>query len=141
VHISPTFCIGALAVFGATWLRVACFRTMGRLFTFQMSIKDEHKLVTDGPYSIVRHPSYTALLLLTFGLTCCELSSGMYWTALGLYQFIPAKILCCAWIWTVIWMCMITGRAWKEDAFLKKEFGAQWEDYASRVPFMFVPGL
>ncbi len=32
-----------------------------------MALKDEHELVTSGPYAAIRHPIYTALLLLIIG--------------------------------------------------------------------------
>ena len=42
-------------------LRLHCYRTLGRFFTFDVSIHEGHQLVTTGSYSIVRHPSYTHL--------------------------------------------------------------------------------
>ncbi|CAG8663853.1 8171_t:CDS:1, partial [Paraglomus occultum] len=49
-------------------LRVWCFRTLGRFFTFAVVIQPDHKLIKDPPYSLVRHPSYTAALMVSFGL-------------------------------------------------------------------------
>ncbi|OAX34700.1 ICMT-domain-containing protein, partial [Rhizopogon vinicolor AM-OR11-026] len=49
-----------MCVIGAA-VRSHCYRTLGRLFTFELSIRQDHKLVTSGPYSIVRHPSYTGV--------------------------------------------------------------------------------
>ena len=141
VHISPAFCLGVVLVLGATWLRRTCFSMMGSQFTFQMSIKKQHRLVTNGPYAVVRHPSYTALLMLTIGLTLCEFSDGMWWSCAGIHQTVLGKILCLAWVWTVIHICMIATRGWKEDAFLRREFGSQWESYARNVRFLFFPGL
>lgn len=141
VHISSLFCLGAALVVGAAWLRRACFRMMGSQFTFQMSIKDQHRLITNGPYAFVRHPSYTGLLLLTIGLTLCELSDGMWWTYVGIHQTMVGKALCLAWVWTVVHIGMIAARGWKEDALLRREFGSQWESYARNVPCLFFPGL
>ncbi|VDB85122.1 unnamed protein product [Peniophora sp. CBMAI 1063] len=125
VHISPLFCLGACLVYAAAWLRRTCFNMMGSQFTFQMSIKKQHRLVTSGPYAVVRHPSYTALLMLTIGLTLCELSDGMWWSSVGLHQTAAGKVLCLAWVWTVVHICMIAARGWKEDAFLRNEFQGQ----------------
>ncbi|KZV75244.1 hypothetical protein PENSPDRAFT_104095 [Peniophora sp. CONT] len=141
VHISPLFCLGASLVVGAAWLRRACFRMMGSQFTFQMSIKEQHRLITNGPYAFVRHPSYTGLLLLTIGLTLCELSDGMWWTHAGIHQTAVGKALCLAWVWTVVHIGMVAARGWKEDALLRREFGSQWESYARNVRCLFFPGL
>jgi len=38
------------------------------MFTFEMSIRKEHILVTSGPYGVVRHPGYTGALLAIGGM-------------------------------------------------------------------------
>jgi protein-S-isoprenylcysteine O-methyltransferase Ste14 len=38
-------------------------RTLGTFWTFKLEIRPKHKLVTWGPYSRIRHPMYTALLV------------------------------------------------------------------------------
>lgn len=71
-NIRPTylFFLGAFMISLGGYLRFICFRALGRLFTFEMSIRDEHELITDGPYSIVRHPSYTGAVLTLIGIIC-----------------------------------------------------------------------
>lgn len=44
-------------------LRVLCFQTLGRFFTFDIAVSRDQKVIQSGPYAIVRHPSYTAMLL------------------------------------------------------------------------------
>jgi protein-S-isoprenylcysteine O-methyltransferase Ste14 len=70
--IRPTylFFLGTFIVALGGYIRYSCFRALGRLFTFEMTIRDEHTLITDGPYSIVRHPSYTGALLTLIGIIC-----------------------------------------------------------------------
>jgi len=51
-----------------------CYRTLGRHFTFQLSIKRNHTLVKDGPYAVVRHPGYTGYLLMVLGMLIWFLS-------------------------------------------------------------------
>lgn len=41
-------------------LRAWCYKTLGHHFRFEVSIQARHKLITSGPYRIVRHPSYLA---------------------------------------------------------------------------------
>jgi protein-S-isoprenylcysteine O-methyltransferase Ste14 len=50
------------------WWSVA---TLGRFFTVNVSILEGHHVVDSGPYRFVRHPSYTAILLIYFGAALC----------------------------------------------------------------------
>jgi len=42
--------------------------TLGRFFTVDVTIEQDHELVERGPFRIVRHPSYTGVLLAFVGL-------------------------------------------------------------------------
>lgn len=53
----------ALAVSGFG-LRTWAFITLGRHFTWHITVFDDHKVITDGPYKLVRHPGYTGAWLL-----------------------------------------------------------------------------
>jgi protein-S-isoprenylcysteine O-methyltransferase Ste14 len=48
-------------------LRILVIRSLGKAFTADITIRKNHTLKTDGPYSIVRHPSYAASLLSFIG--------------------------------------------------------------------------
>ena len=51
-----------LVMFGYLWfffLRMYCYWVLGRHFTFSLMIKENHQLVTSGPYQYLVHPSYT----------------------------------------------------------------------------------
>ncbi|KAK0528483.1 hypothetical protein OC834_000475 [Tilletia horrida] len=50
-------------------LRFWCYRTLRHFFTFTLAVLDDHRIVSTGPYAIVRHPSYTGLFMVTSGLT------------------------------------------------------------------------
>lgn len=66
-----------LAVAGvvlAVWSRVV----LGRNWSGQVTLKEDHELVTNGPYAAIRHPIYTALILL-FGGFAVLLSSAGAW--------------------------------------------------------------
>jgi protein-S-isoprenylcysteine O-methyltransferase Ste14 len=43
--------------------------TLGRFFTVDVTIEQDHELVERGPFRLVRHPSYTGVLLAFFGWT------------------------------------------------------------------------
>lgn len=39
--------------------RLWAMRTLGEYFTFQVMIREDHKLISHGPYKYLMHPSYT----------------------------------------------------------------------------------
>lgn len=47
--------------------RYVIIRSLGKNFTADVSIREQHYLKTDGFYRLVRHPSYTASLVSFFG--------------------------------------------------------------------------
>ncbi|KAJ7788276.1 hypothetical protein B0H14DRAFT_2398565, partial [Mycena olivaceomarginata] len=55
------------ALTGAT-LRLECYKTLGRHFTFEAVISEDHQLVKDGPHKYIRHLSYTGAVLAYIGL-------------------------------------------------------------------------
>lgn len=82
---------------------------------------EEHKLVTNGPFRLIRHPLYVSYLLIVAGLSLILLS---YWL------LIPA-------------LCVIAGiypTAKAEEETLTEQFGEEYAEYKRRVS-MFVPRL
>ena len=51
-------------------LRLWSFHTLGRYFTFTVQSSNDQPVIVDGPYRVIRHPSYAGLLLIimAFGL-------------------------------------------------------------------------
>ena len=53
-----------LAVFAAGLaLRAWAVRELGRFFKFTVVVQADHQVVDTGPYRLIRHPSYTGLLM------------------------------------------------------------------------------
>ncbi|CAO1616587.1 unnamed protein product [Sympodiomycopsis kandeliae] len=48
-------------------LRLYCFKVLGKYFTFALAVQDDQKVIKKGPYSLVRHPSYTGFLVESIG--------------------------------------------------------------------------
>jgi protein-S-isoprenylcysteine O-methyltransferase Ste14 len=48
-------------------LRVWCFYTLGHYFTFTVQTSLDQPVIDTGPYRMLRHPSYAALLLIFIG--------------------------------------------------------------------------
>ena len=147
--IRPTysFLAGLALVAAGTLLRLTCYRYLGTLFTFDLTLFPKHTLVTAGPYGFVRHPAYLGSLLVFLGLGLTDLSSGG-WVAecVGAGSTYGSRgTLLAAWlvfaIWFSWWLTVGVRRARMEDAALKQQFGKEWEAYAARVRWWFVPGL
>jgi protein-S-isoprenylcysteine O-methyltransferase Ste14 len=63
--------IGLLVICTGVVLRLAVIFALGSFFTVDVTIKENHKLKTNGFYKYIRHPSYAASLLsfIGFGLS------------------------------------------------------------------------
>ena len=60
--------VGFAMLLGGFALRVWSVRTLGRFFKFRVVVQEGHEVVQSGPYSQVRHPSYTGMVLCSAGL-------------------------------------------------------------------------
>jgi protein-S-isoprenylcysteine O-methyltransferase Ste14 len=56
------------ASLGGSLLRNWAMRTLGRFFTFEVAIRQKHRLLGHGPYRFLRHPSYTGAVMGLGGL-------------------------------------------------------------------------
>ena len=144
VFLTPAAVLGAsLTVFGSL-LRMVCFRTLGPLFTFDLTILPKHHLVTTGPYAFVRHPAYTGSLCMVIGLALVHLTSGSWLTECGILGRGMTGVgvrLIFASLWMTWWLAVGWFRCRAEDAELRKIFGSHWEEYASRVQAWYIPGV
>ena len=63
--------VGLFIIVVGMAIRFVSIWTLGKYFTVDVTIRDDHKLKKDGFYKIIRHPSYSGSLLtfLGFGLT------------------------------------------------------------------------
>jgi protein-S-isoprenylcysteine O-methyltransferase Ste14 len=110
----------ALAV-GSVWLTISAVRVLGKEWSFQARLIEGHRLVTGGPYAVVRHPIYTGML----GMLLATALAFAHIIAL-----VPALILYGAG--TVV-------RVRSEEKLLRAAFGPVFDDYTRRVPAV-VPG-
>jgi protein-S-isoprenylcysteine O-methyltransferase Ste14 len=97
--------------------------TLGRFFTVDVTIEKDHELVERGPFRVVRHPSYTGVLLAFVGFA---LTLGN-WAAL-LVVLVPI-------------LAAFIRRMNVEEEALARALGARYADYMRRtkrlVPFVY----
>jgi protein-S-isoprenylcysteine O-methyltransferase Ste14 len=63
------FVLGLLMLVSGSLLRRHCFRVLGTFFTGAVTIQDGHRIIDSGAYRWLRHPSYSAALLIVVGTT------------------------------------------------------------------------
>lgn len=123
-----------------TVIRWHCYRTLGKLFTFELSIMQNHTLIVTGPYAYVRHPSYTGLILNIIGGYLSHLSVGSWVRESGLLQTTVGlgAVTACVLIGLAV-MASLLLRMPSEDAILRRQFGREWEEWARKVPYRIAP--
>ena len=101
-------------------LLFAGFKGLGKSLTANPVPNEEGVLVTTGIYSIVRHPIYLGLLIITLGLV---VSSGVW-----------SQII----VWAALVMLLTYKMRWEETLLSKKYKG--YAQYMATVPAL-IPGL
>jgi protein-S-isoprenylcysteine O-methyltransferase Ste14 len=64
----PLFVAGVTIIFLGSLLRRWCFRTLGQYFTGDVKAAADQPVIRIGPYRFVRHPSYTAGIMMFTGI-------------------------------------------------------------------------
>ncbi|KAF9480623.1 hypothetical protein BDN70DRAFT_771349, partial [Pholiota conissans] len=140
--LTPAICIAAALVGFGGALRYLCFREMGSNFTYTVAILENHRLTTSGPYSIVRHPSYTALCCVHVGCLLWFSAPGIWLGESELYGKVGTWIILIPLLWrTLAAFQMFWKRIPVEDGLMRKQFGSQWDAWAARVPYRLIPGV
>ncbi len=113
-----TLALGALLLFPGLALYLWARLTLGEMYNVSSSmgaqLYADHRLITHGPFALVRHPMYLGILLASVG-------------GLLIYR-----------IWTLVFTTVtflgLVLRARREEQVLSAEFGEQWKEYCRRVP-------
>jgi len=142
IRITRSFVVGsALTIIGGL-MRLSCYRTLGRLFTYELSILKDHTLVTTGLYGIVRHPSYLAYSIALPGLCLCQMTHGSWLMESGALSTWLGRSVVGSWhLWAWYLGSAIFSRVRKEDEYLRKHFGQQWIEWQKKVPYRLFPGI
>jgi protein-S-isoprenylcysteine O-methyltransferase Ste14 len=107
--------LGMGLIFWSSW-------ALGRLYSPEVTLQNEHHLISDGLYRFIRHPRYLGGLLQGIGL------SLLFRSWIGL-------------ILTLVFLVIVLFRIKDEEAMMSKAFGLEWEAYCKRswrlLPFIF----
>jgi protein-S-isoprenylcysteine O-methyltransferase Ste14 len=118
----PSIAVGLGIAASGVALRTWSIMTLGRFFTYDVTIQPGHRVVTAGPYRWVRHPSYTGGLVGLLGLG----------VALGSAAAVLALV--------VVPLIGVLIRIRHEERTLRTALGAEYDAYAARTPRL-VPGI
>lgn len=142
LRITSSFIVGWITTMFAILVRLASYHSLGQLFTFELSIQDKHKLVTSGPYNIVRHPSYVGSIAIRVGTLIVAFCPGSWLYECGWLRTIPGLTFLTLYVaWDVYVAHGMVWRTAQEDKVLQKEFGKDWEEWAGRVRYRLMPGV
>ncbi|KAF8893031.1 hypothetical protein BD779DRAFT_1508421 [Infundibulicybe gibba] len=142
LDIRPLRSLGlALTMFGCLF-RVYCYRVMGPFFIFDWKIQQDHKLITHGPYSIVRHPAYSGLLFESIGMILWYGSRGSFLRESGTLDGLAGRMLVATFVAIRLTRnCLLARGMVGEDKALRQKFGDEWDVWARRVPYRLIPGV
>ena len=115
--------IGLAIIILGIIFRLVAVKQLGKFFTVDVTIRENHELLQTGLYKVLRHPSYTGSLLsfLGFGLSLNN------WLSLAVV-FLPT-------------LFAMINRINIEEKVLTEQFGKQYLDYIAKtkrlIPFVY----
>jgi protein-S-isoprenylcysteine O-methyltransferase Ste14 len=105
-----------------TVLRYWSVHVLGRFFTVTVDIGEGHRVIDTGPYALLRHPSYTGMLVVYLGIGVALDS----WLSVAAVVVLPTLA--------------VLNRIRHEEAVLVTQLGRDYELYQGRTKRL-VPGL
>lgn len=95
---------------------------LGKQFSVNVTIQENHKLITNGPYKFIRHPRYLGIIVFLIGIPLVFLS------------IVPLFL-------DVLLIGILVWRIKDEEELMSKEFKGGWEKYKettySLIPFIY----
>jgi len=80
------FYLGIFLMFLGVLVRQWAIAVLGRFFSLTVRVAEDHRVVVKGPYRLVRHPSYTGVLITFIGLALAVQSWGALLVLLGVFS-------------------------------------------------------
>lgn len=117
-----SFWMGAVVTVAGLLFAVWARRHLASNWSSAVTIKQDHELITTGPYAVVRHPIYTGIL------------TGFLGTAIALAQV--RGVIGFVLIFVVLW-----AKLRMEEEWMRSQFGETYATYthqtAALVPYVF----
>ncbi|KAI0750003.1 hypothetical protein C8Q80DRAFT_1165386 [Daedaleopsis nitida] len=136
---SPRFFAGVFLLASGAILRLWSFRAMGTLFTFEVVITHEHRLVKSGPYALARHPSYTGVIFILLGVHLIQFGPGGFVSECDIASTVAGYLI---YVWCAC-LVFVPASLWRrcvvEDEQLHNHFGDAWLQYKDEVSCRFLP--
>ncbi len=116
-----TFWCGVTITAGGLLFSIWGRRHLGRNWSRSVTVKQDHELITSGPYAFVRHPIYTGLLTAFAGSALAR----------GQWGGVLAVVLVFVGLWQKLTL---------EEKWMREQFGRVYERYCEQtkalVPFV-----
>lgn len=107
--------LSVLLAVGSVWMANSAIRELGKQWSFQARLIEDHKLVTSGVYKIVRHPIYAAMLGMLIA------------TAFVLSHWLVAIIA------VPVFLVGTKIRTVSEESLLREAFPDEYKNYSAQV--------
>lgn len=95
---------------------------LGRQFSVEVTIQEDHTLITDGLFRYIRHPRYLGIIVFAAGIA----------------------LIFRSWLALILWIFIIIVLLWRisdEEKLLLQEFSETWTDYTKKtwrlLPFVY----
>jgi protein-S-isoprenylcysteine O-methyltransferase Ste14 len=116
------FFVGVLGLGAGLWLFQRAHADLATNWSATLELRENHKMVTDGAYRLVRHPMYLAVFLYSAGM------------GLALPNWIAGPA------YLVKFTLLFASRVRAEERMMLEEFGKNYEAYMGRTHRL-VPGI
>ena len=104
------------------YLRIESKRQLGRFFTHNIGVSKEQKLVANGVYTYLMHPSYLGILLMYFSIFIVHRSVSLFVSFLASVVFLRNRMM-------------------TEEDMLSLRYGAEFDNYKCKrsriIPFIY----
>jgi protein-S-isoprenylcysteine O-methyltransferase Ste14 len=91
---------------------------LGRHFSPQLGVQEGHRLITTGPYAVVRHPMYLGIIDFIIG-------TALYLNDVALFGA------------GLLFIAYLSAQSRVEERLFDDHFGAEWRAYRERTPRIF----
>ena len=118
-RMPPYVALAGDVLVGAGWLAIFFVFRENSFTSAIIELAPDQKVVSSGPYAMVRHPMYSGALVMLLGI---PIALGSWWGVLIVAAFLPALI------WRLV----------EEERFLAKNL-AGYAAYQSRVKYRLLP--